>query len=703
MTRQVLNSGLTLTEGVLDKGNLIDLMAVINRSDANFAEVYERRIWVPSDVTGATDMTSDLEAFVAANQGYMVKVPDSASILLKNAFSTVTTGHILIDFGSATILYNNNTVSDAALFADNVANVGSEFSVSAIATAVINDDATVSKLTMSSPSGAARFDWYAFYSTTANPGKSGGFLGEIFQVMTAEAGGFIHATRKLNKHAQYSTGMNVRKLDATRRVDIRGGRWTANGNTQDTAITNRCPAIWVRGFVDPSVKGVTFDRPWQTGLRFQACAQPRFSYTFKDVGNLATYNGFTYGCTLYGMNDGAIGTNIEGRNGRHGFTTDGNSAGSTTWYNKGIPTNWVVDGVTWHNCHGSVVDTHEEGDGGHFLNVSGYFPYQDENISPDFTGAVATSRASNCTYTNIHCYGGTNGVKITAIDHGFEDQVHLNNVRIYKTTQGSTTDNDTGINVADQSALTNKRHVYLDGATFGDVGRCIFLGKTAKMTATRVNARKMDTFCDNQAGSLFVGRDVLLDYRDDPRTASYFAHLCRSDAPNGGCTIIYLNKPAIIKGSAANQPTHFFEESDTTAAKTVYLPGLTEYNPSAVTASLVYESGATTFTGVPAVTDSDYRLPRIHTAAGAATIVGSDNVLVINKTSGAATVVNLAAAGAGTKGRSFTIKDGKGDAASNNITLTPASGTIDGAATNVINANYGVRTVVDNGTEWNVI
>jgi hypothetical protein len=40
MTRQVLNSGLSLTEGVFDKGNLIDLRAVIDRSDANFEELY---------------------------------------------------------------------------------------------------------------------------------------------------------------------------------------------------------------------------------------------------------------------------------------------------------------------------------------------------------------------------------------------------------------------------------------------------------------------------------------------------------------------------------------------------------------------------------------------------------------------------------------------------------------------------------------
>jgi len=92
---------------------------------------------------------------------------------------------------------------------------------------------------------------------------------------------------------------------------------------------------------------------------------------------------------------------------------------------------------------------------------------------------------------------------------------------------------------------------------------------------------------------------------------------------------------------------------------------------------------------------------RVVTAAGAVTGVVTDQTIVVNKTSGAATTVNLPASPS--LGLTMTIKDGKGDAATNNITITPAAGTIDGAATNVINANYGSRTITYNGTEWNVV
>ncbi len=92
---------------------------------------------------------------------------------------------------------------------------------------------------------------------------------------------------------------------------------------------------------------------------------------------------------------------------------------------------------------------------------------------------------------------------------------------------------------------------------------------------------------------------------------------------------------------------------------------------------------------------------RVVTAAGAVTVAVTDQVVVVNKTTGAATTVNLPASPR--TGQQFKIKDGKGDAATNNITITPAAGNIDGAATKVISTNYGAATVVYNGTQWNAL
>jgi hypothetical protein len=58
----------------------------------------------------------------------------------------------------------------------------------------------------------------------------------------------------------------------------------------------------------------------------------------------------------------------------------------------------------------------------------------------------------------------------------------------------------------------------------------------------------------------------------------------------------------------------------------------------------------------------------------------------------------------GVLGQQFTIKDGLGLAApATPITITPTAGTIDGAATAVINAAYGSLTFVYNGTQWLIL
>lgn len=89
---------------------------------------------------------------------------------------------------------------------------------------------------------------------------------------------------------------------------------------------------------------------------------------------------------------------------------------------------------------------------------------------------------------------------------------------------------------------------------------------------------------------------------------------------------------------------------------------------------------------------------RVVTAAGGITVGRDDHIVVVKKASGAATAVTLPTAPFAF--RPYTIIDGKGDAASNNITTSPASGTIAGSATHVISSNYGRVTFIHDGTTW---
>jgi hypothetical protein len=113
-------------------------------------------------------------------------------------------------------------------------------------------------------------------------------------------------------------------------------------------------------------------------------------------------------------------------------------------------------------------------------------------------------------------------------------------------------------------------------------------------------------------------------------------------------------------------------------------------------------TGAQTFNAVTTFGDAQVVAVRVVTASGAVTVSATtDYLIVVNKTTGAATTVNLPASP--TTGLTYVIKDGKGDANTNNITLTPAAGNIDGATTWVMTTNYASKTIVYNGTQWNVI
>ena len=96
-----------------------------------------------------------------------------------------------------------------------------------------------------------------------------------------------------------------------------------------------------------------------------------------------------------------------------------------------------------------------------------------------------------------------------------------------------------------------------------------------------------------------------------------------------------------------------------------------------------------------------FPLPHIQTAAGDVTVTAFQFLWLINKTVGAATQVTLPTSPPAR--HQVIVKDAAGDANTNNITIVPAAGTIDGAANVVIAVAYGFAHLVFNGTEWNVL
>ena len=128
-------------------------------------------------------------------------------------------------------------------------------------------------------------------------------------------------------------------------------------------------------------------------------------------------------------------------------------------------------------------------------------------------------------------------------------------------------------------------------------------------------------------------------------------------------------------------------------------------NPTSIIAGQGITVTPTTGTGSNLITIStsgpEFLGVRIAVATPITVVAATDEVISVEVPGPVAVAVNLPA---GVTGQTFYIKDGLGLAApATPITITPAAGTVDGAATAVINVPYGSLTLVYSGVEWKII
>ena len=127
-------------------------------------------------------------------------------------------------------------------------------------------------------------------------------------------------------------------------------------------------------------------------------------------------------------------------------------------------------------------------------------------------------------------------------------------------------------------------------------------------------------------------------------------------------------------------------------------------NPTSIVAGTGITIAPTTGTGINTITISSAGPEILTVTIAVATPVAvalTDEVISVEVPGPVAVAVNLPA---GVLGQVFYIKDGLGLAApATPITITPAAGTIDGAATATINAPYGALTLVYSGVEWKLL
>lgn len=127
-------------------------------------------------------------------------------------------------------------------------------------------------------------------------------------------------------------------------------------------------------------------------------------------------------------------------------------------------------------------------------------------------------------------------------------------------------------------------------------------------------------------------------------------------------------------------------------------------NPTSILAGSGIVVTPTTGTGANTITISSTGPDILNVTIAVATPVAvtpTDEVVSVEVPGPVAVAVNLPA---GVLGQVFYVKDGLGLATpATPITITPAAGTIDGAATATIDAPYGALTLVYSGVEWKIL
>ena len=89
----------------------------------------------------------------------------------------------------------------------------------------------------------------------------------------------------------------------------------------------------------------------------------------------------------------------------------------------------------------------------------------------------------------------------------------------------------------------------------------------------------------------------------------------------------------------------------------------------------------------------------VATTSGSPLLISSAKT-ISNPSASAAVFFQLPAASSVKPYYDYVVKDGKGDAGSNNITITSAGGTIDGTTNHIISSNYGTVFIFSDGSNW---
>lgn len=332
------------------------------------------------------------------------------------------------------------------------------------------------------------------------------------------------------------------------------------------------------------------------------------------------------------------------------------------------------------------------------VNIVGW-PVSGSTSAPTITGKLTLSSAGICTISGIHLV--TNGDYFLVTSGAVAASVTLDKCFLDCT-------NFSGIN---QSATSGSVRLQNCSSDLGTTGIALFTSSagTFQMSNCPVmgNSGGSTTASTKSAGTLFCQTTGWTHPLSTSGTcaiqiqqAYFLTSNTTSITHNGSGTTSFIFDSIIDSGSASAISI------GASADVLVHNDRIVSSNTNAITGSGSIKYGGLVFNGSSSTINTTSQTPSTHsndavkvTTPGAYpyTAVPQDHLILVD-TSGGARTINLNASPQ--TGQIYRIKDDDGNAATNNITVTPAAGNIDGAGSYSINVNYASITVIYSGSQW---
>lgn len=290
------------------------------------------RVFNASDITGTTDVTSELSALILAAAGGVVYIPEGR-YLLRNL--NVAADINVVCSPRAVIVYEYNNTEYRAIRQRNDQAAPAQVSILDIQNVIYFNTELTTRIRLADVSSFAKDDIIHVHSRNGllnaalTDDRRLGQAGKIAEVDYTNQYIYLYGALE---YVPYLTNAPVIRKYSTRKFSWEGGRFEANVQADSLNPLfndqgNRRPAIEVDGTAEVKIKGVSFEKVWGQSIMLQGCPYSVVEYSdFLRTPNLRLPS---EGGTTYTITNIAKGTSFT----QTGTTTTGSrtiTMGTTT-------------------------------------------------------------------------------------------------------------------------------------------------------------------------------------------------------------------------------------------------------------------------------------------------------------------------------------------------------------------------------------